>query len=278
MRLGGEIVSVDSRQLYRGLRVTSNAPTDEDLRGIPAHLVGIVDPGTRINVASFVAMARPVLDEIRGRGLTPVITAGTGLYLKALVDGLELGEPPPPAPVRAALEAEALADLPALVGRLRDLDPAAADVVDVDNPARVVRRMEMALARGAHGPGAPAASLVATIKVGLAVDRQVLYRRIEARADEMLSGGWRDEVEALIAAGIDPGAQAFTSIGLAELAAVARGDMALADARAVIVQRTRNYAKRQMTWFRADPGVRWIDVTALPLSDIVDRVVASVSS
>lgn len=275
-RAGGEIISVDSRQVFWGLEISSNAPTVADLKGVACHLVGVLDPTLRVNAARYLAIARPVLDDVLARGRLAVITAGTGLYLRALVDGLDLGDPPPPAEVRARLAAEARQDLPALVERLRDLDPAAAAAVDVYNPARVVRRMETALSQKTAGRAAAPAPVPA-IKVGLTAPRGVLYRWIEERTDRMLSRGWRDEVARLLASGVDLGAQAFTGIGLAELAASASGRMAIEDARAVILQRTRNYAKRQLTWFRGDPAVRWIDVTVQPVSDIVDEIVRSAS-
>jgi tRNA dimethylallyltransferase len=273
--LGGEILSIDSRQVFRGIEVVSNAPTAAELKGVACHLVGVLEPLGRVNAARYVALAQPILDRVRLDGRLPVLTAGTGLYLKALLEDLPLGGVTPDAEERARLEAWAADDLPGLLDELRRLEPGAAAAVDPHNPVRVVRQVELARARRATGAIAadlPSARPVAAIKVGLAAPREVLYRWIEARVDKMLERGWREEVEALLAQGIDPHREAFSGIGVAEMADVVLGRRNLADARSAIAQKTRNYAKRQMTWFRADPEIEWVDVTALTGSDIVERV------
>ena len=274
--LGGEIVSIDSRQVFRGIEVVSNAPTAAELKGVACHLVGVLEPLGRVNAARYVALAQPILDRVRLDGRLPVLTAGTGLYLKALLEDLPLGGVTPDAAERARLEAWAADDLAGLLDELRRLEPASAAAVDPHNPVRVVRQVELARARRAAATGAadqsPGARPVAAIKVGLAAPREVLYGWIEARVDKMLERGWREEVEALLAQGIDPHRQAFSGIGVAEMADVVLGQRRLADARGAIAQKTRNYAKRQMTWFRADPEIEWLDVTALTGSDIVERV------
>jgi tRNA dimethylallyltransferase len=270
--LSGEIISIDSRQVYRGVSITSNAPTRRQLRVVSCHLVGVVDPRVRINAAGYVQMARRALDDVRARGALPVLTAGTGLYLKALLEGLDLGGVPSDPELRARLQARARANLPALVRRLQALDPAGAKRTDLKNPVRVVRRMELALGRRSL----PTASQLPArrqkaVKIGLTAPRPVLYQWIEERFDQMLARGWRREVEALVTAGVDPRAQSFSGIGMAEMADCIEGRLALEEARAIIVRRTRNYAKRQLTWFRSDPEVRWYDVTVRSRSDIVEQ-------
>jgi tRNA dimethylallyltransferase len=271
--MGGEIISIDSRQVFRGIEVASNAPTVEDLGGIRCHLVGVLEPSEKVDAARYIKMARPVLAQVRIDGSLAVLTAGTGLYLKALLEDLPLGGMTPRPEERARLEARAASDLPALFAELERLDPKAAGAIDPKNPVRVVRALELVLGRAADASQAtPAPRPIPAIKVGLTAPRDVLYQWIDARVGGMLERGWREEVESLLAMGIDPRRQAFSGLGVAEMAEVVQGRMALDEARAVISTKTRNYAKRQLTWFRADPEIEWIDVTATGGSDIVDRV------
>jgi tRNA dimethylallyltransferase len=272
-RVGGEIVSIDSRQVYRGIEIAINAPTRHELGGVRCHLVSSLDPRTRVTAHLYQQMATAAIVDVRSRGAVPVLTAGTGMYLKALVEGLDLGGLTPDPAGRRNLETQAAADLRGLVSRLQALEPAAAARVDVHNARRVVRAMELAMARRAGSAEDASRTAVPAIKVGLEAPRVELYRRIESRTDHMLARGWRREVERLLARGIDPTAQAFSGIGVREMAEVVRGGMTVEDARGAIVQKTRNYAKRQLTWFRADPEVAWLDVTLQSASDIVERLV-----
>jgi tRNA dimethylallyltransferase len=272
-RAGGEIVSIDSRQVFRGLEICSNAPTPGELRGVRCHLVGCLEVGERIDAQRYVRMARPVVDALVLEGRQTVLTAGTGLYLKALLEGLDLGGHPADPALRAQLETQAVLDLSGLFRRLSALDPGAASRVDAANPGRVVRATELALRRQRGDVPAPAtATPLAAIKVGLTAPRAQLYEWIEARADRLLAKGWSGEIEALLDSGADLSRSAFSSIGAREMVAFVRGEMLLAALREAIVRRTRNYAKRQLTWYRADREVRWLDVTRYSGSDIVDAI------
>jgi tRNA dimethylallyltransferase len=270
---GGEIVSIDSRQAYRGLEICSNAPTAEELGGVLCHLVGCLEVGEKLDAARYVRMARPIVDGLLAKGRLALITAGTGLYLKALLEGLDLGGHAADPGLRAELEAQAASDLAGLHARLVALDPEAEGRVEPTNPVRVVRATELALRRS-RGDQAAAATWppMAALKVGLTAPRSRLYAWIEARTDCLLSRGWREEVEALLDSGADLSSTALSSIGVREMAANIEGRMSMEDVRASIVKRTRNYAKRQLTWFRADPEVRWLDVTAHSESDIVEHI------
>jgi tRNA dimethylallyltransferase len=269
---GGEIVSVDSRQVYRGLEICTNAPTAEELGGVRCHLVGCLAVGEKLDAARYVAMAMPVIDNLAGEGRRPILTAGTGLYLRALLEGLDLGGHPADPTIREGLEAAADHDLAGLHRRLVRLDPEAAARVEPTNPVRVVRATELALRRRRGDRAAAGLRPLAAIKVGLFAPRAQLYKWIEARTDRLLSRGWQAEVGALLDAGVDLSRTALTSIGLREMAAYIQGRESLASVRAVIIQRTRNYAKRQLTWFRRDPEVRWLDVTRYSQSDIVEPI------
>jgi tRNA dimethylallyltransferase len=273
---GGELISVDSRQLYRGVEIGSNAPTAAELRGVPAHLVGVLEVTEKVDARRFVVLAEAALAAVEQRAALPVLTAGTGLYLRALLDGYDLGGLPADPALRAELEAAAAGDLPALAERLRGADPQAR--VEPTNPVRVVRALELAILRRrgltpetARRPPRPA------VKVGLTAPREVRWAWIEARADAMLARGLVAEVERLLQAGVDPRAQALRGIGLAEVAGHLRGEISLEEARDRMVVNTRAYAKRQLTWFRADPEVRWFDAGAEERSDIVEVILEMLS-
>jgi len=273
-RIDGEIVSIDSRQVYRGLEICSNAPSAEELRGVRCHLVGVMEPGQKIDAAAYVAMARPIVESMALDSRTAVLTAGTGLYLKALLDGLDLGGHPADGVLRRGLEAQARSDLGALVDQLAEMEPETASRIDRANPVRVVRAIELAtIRRGKALPATLVGRPIVAVKIGLTAPRSLLYEWIDARVDHMLASGWLAEVRALGGSGATLSRAALSSIGVRELVEVAARRMAPEVARAAIAQRTRNYAKRQLTWFRADPEVHWLDVTRFSGSDIVEAIV-----
>jgi tRNA dimethylallyltransferase len=273
-RLGGEIVSFDSRQVYRGIEVSSNAPRIDELGGIPMHLVGVLAPHQDVTAASYVDMARQATAAIAPNRV-PILTAGTGMYLKAYLDGLDLGGMGAVAGLREQLEAEAARNLPGLARRLQDLSPDLAAQTDLRNPMRVVRRMELlwAAATAADGQGEkPDNRRVDAVKIGLQVPAAVVEGAILMRIDRMLNSGWREEVEALLKLLPAPSQQVMNSIGVAEMVAFLRGDIDATELRQQVMVRTRQYAKRQRTWFRGDPQVRWIDTGNKPASDIVGKI------
>jgi tRNA dimethylallyltransferase len=270
-RLGGEIISFDSRQVYRGVAVCSNAPETAELHGVPMHMVERLEPHEPLTAARYVAMARDATATI-APGRRQVLTAGTGMYLKAYLEDLDLGGMGAVPGLREQLEEDARRDLPALARRLEELSPELAAQTDLQNPVRVVRRMELlwaaAMAQDAGDQGPTGARRIDAVKVGLRVSAALLEERIVARIEEMLTRGWRSEVETLLHRLPAPAPQILKSIGVAEMAAHLRGEMDEAEMRAVVHLRTRQYAKRQRTWFRADPEVRWIEADR-PVSDIV---------
>jgi tRNA dimethylallyltransferase len=273
LRAGGEIVSIDSRQVYRGIEVASNAPGAAELRGVACHLVSVADPHHRMDAAAFLALARPVIEDLERRGVPSALTAGTGLCLKALLEGLDLGGHPGDLELRHDLQARVATDLAGLYRELQILDPGAAVHTEPSNPVRVIRSYELAVARQRRRvPSTIARPPLAATKIGLTAPRDVLYTWIEKRVDRMIAGGLPAEVERLLSAGVDPRSQAFRGIGVGEMARHLAGEVSLDEARATIIRNTRRYAKRQLTWFRADLGVRWFDVSEVPRSDIVDAM------
>ena len=272
-RTEGEIVSFDSRQLYRGIAVSSNAPVRADLGGVAVHLVGLLDPSEALTAARYVQLARAAVATIpAGRQL--LFTAGTGMYLKADLEDLNLGGMGAVSELRETFELEAARDLQALARRLTELSPGLAAQTDLNNPVRVVRRMELLVAAAFAEDSGDARERQPTeaLKVGLAVSPRLLEERISERIDRMLAFGWQAEVEALLRHRPAASTQVMTSIGVAEMAAHIRGEIDQPRLREMVRVRTRQYAKRQRTWFRGDPEVRWVDAGNRTASDIVETI------
>ena len=266
-RMGGEIVSADSRQVYRGMDIGTAKPTIEERARIPHHLVDIVDPGERYDVLRYQRDGRAALAGIRARGRVALVVGGTGLYVRALLDGLELASLPHDPEVRARLESE---DPATLHERLRAMDPNAASRVDPRNRRRLVRYLEVATIAGGPVPrvrGAPLAAL----RIGLRPPREVLVATIERRVRDMVAQGVLDEARSLVARGIDPRLPSMSAHGYVHWAALLRGEIDLETAIARTARDVRAYSRRQMTWFRRDAAIRWFDPTATdPLPEIVE--------
>ena len=262
--LGGEIVNADALQVYRGLDVGTAKPTPEERARVPHHLVDALEPTERWSAGEFARQARRAVAEIHGRGRPALVVGGSGFYLKALFEGLT---PLPRAQpeIRAELQRRAAAEGPeALHAELAAADPATAARLAAADRQRVVRALEVLAATGrplsewiAEQP-APARPLSA-LHVGLTLPRAILYDRIAVRVARMMERGWPAEVEALLERGVEPSAPAFQAIGYRQLVRHLRGELPLEAAVADIVQATRRFAKRQWTWFRREPQVRWFD-------------------
>jgi tRNA dimethylallyltransferase len=272
-RLPVEILVADSRQVYRGMDVGTAKPDAAARAAVPHHLLDLASPDEPFTVADWVERARALLPEVAARGRLPLLVGGTGLYVSALVDGHDYAGQPWAPEVRAQLTAELEADgLGALAARLEHLDPAAAARTDLRNPRRVLRALERAEAGGGGvTPRAePYGGRVALI--GLDRPRDVLYRRIEQRAAALFAGGLLDEVAALRAAGYGPELSPMTGHGYAEAHAVLGGTWDVSEAIAITARRTRQYAKRQLSWFRRDHRIVWLPAGDRPAHD--DAVVA----
>lgn len=260
-RLPIEVVSADSRQVYRGLDTATGKPTAAERAAVAHHLIDIVEPGDRYNAARFRRDALGAMADIRGRGRLPVVVGGTGLYIRALLRGLD---PAPPAdPIfRAELAAELAArGAPALHRRLADTAPEVAGRLHPHDAVRIVRALERARAGGsedrawAHAPADPR-----LLYVGLSLARARLRARLRARGEAMVRAGLADEVARLLAAGHSPSLPVLQGIGYRDFARVRRGEIDEAEALRRMVRDTVRYAKRQLTWFRREPELQWIDV------------------
>ena len=266
-RVAGEIVSADSRQVYRGMDVGTAKPTTEERARIPHHLIDVADPGERYDVLRYQRDGLAALDEIRTRGHAALVVGGTGLYVRALLDGLELASLPHDPAVRARLESE---DPSTLHERLRAVDPDAASRVDPRNRRRLVRYLEVATIAGGPVPRVRGTSMAA-LRIGLRPPREVLIASIEQRVREMVDAGVLEEARALVARGVDPRLPSMSAHGYVHWAAHLRGESDLKTAIALTARDVRAYSRRQMTWFRRDPAIRWFDPTATdPLEDILE--------
>jgi len=234
---------------------------------VPHHLIDVVDPGERYDVMRFQREARAALASIRAHGRIALVVGGTGLYVRALLDGLDLSALPHDPALRGELEHE---DPGTLYERLRAIDPDAAAQVDPRNVRRVARYLEVVTIAG--GPvSRRRAAPFAALRIGLRPPRDVLVSAIERRVRDMVAAGVLEEARGLIARGIDPRLPAMSAHGYVHWAAHLRGEVDLETAIARTARDVRAYARRQMTWFRRDPAIRWYDPTAEdPLEAIVE--------
>jgi tRNA dimethylallyltransferase len=275
-RLGAaELVNADSRQVIRGLTVGTCAPTPAELRGVPCHLLGVRDPGEPFTVAAWLRLARRAVADIHGRGAVPVVVGGTGFFVGALVDGLALADIEPDAATRERRFALAerpggLAELAAELGR-RDPDGAAG--IDLRNPRRVVRALEILDGRGSLAARGRTGVLPAT-QVALAVAPELHRRLVEERSRRLLGGGaLLAEVEEALARGVGRAALDAAGIGYREALAVLDGVCGVDDAVDLLVRRTLRYAKAQRTWFRRDPRIRWLQRDAGSVDGLAAEVI-----
>ena len=263
-RMPIEVVSADSRQVYRGMDIGTAKPTREERRAVAHHLVDVTDPDDRYHAARFAREARAAVDAIRARGRLPVVVGGTGLYIRALVRGLDPAPPADPA-FRRELSDLADEDAGALHARLAREAPAVARRLHPNDHVRIVRALELVRAGAAVGEAqrrwhdAPEA-VDDLLYVGLTLPREVLRTRLHARALAMIEGGLADEVQALLARGHDPSLPAMQGIGYREMVLVLRGEIDGAEALRRMQRDTTRYAKRQWTWFSREPDIQWLDV------------------
>jgi len=278
-RLGIEVVSADSRQVYRGMDVGTGKPTRVERAALPHHLLDLIEPDERYHAARFRREAIESIDLIRERGKLPVVVGGTGLYVRALLKGLDPAPPADPA-LRARMEALAAEmGVAALHARLAALDPDAARRLHPNDRVRIIRAIEKH-GRGSGGGGGWARAVPpwSVLLFGLRQERNALNRRLEERARGMLSGGMMEEVKRLLAAGYDDKTPGMAGIGYRQFAAVAKGRMTEAEALGLMVRDTRRYAKRQMTWFAREPDIRWLDVDEMGGPEgTAERVVKEIS-
>jgi len=277
--IGGEIVNADSRQVYRGMDIGTAKPTPEERARVPHHLLDVVAPGEPFSAGTFVRLADAAVADIRARGRVPLVVGGTGLYVRALVDGFWNGPPGAPG-LRTALagvaERRGPGELHRMLGRL---DPASATAIHPHDAYKAGRALEVTLLTGrpasalkaAHGfPGRHEA-----VWLGLTRPRAELYARIDRRVDQMLDAGWVEETRRLLQAGVDPSGPGMNAVGYREIVRHLRGEWGLGEAAAAIRKASRNYAKRQFTWFLKDARIHWLEAVGVPVRALVGRLLRS---
>ena len=254
-----EIISADSRQVYRGMDIGTAKVSAGERGGVPHHGLDLVEPDEPFSVADFVRHARPALAAIAGRGGLAILAGGTGLYLRAIARGLDADALPADPATRAEIEAEIVADgLPAVAARLAAVAPMLAAGIDRNNPRRVARTLEIATLRG-DGPLPEAVGYAGPVSwVGLGLDPVTHLRWISTRARAQFDAGLIDEARVLRER-FDPGLPAFSAIGYREAWAVIDGRLNLEAAIAEDARRNVAFVKRQRTWFKAEPGIEWLD-------------------
>jgi len=262
-RLGGEVVACDSTQLYRGFDIGTAKPSASECRGIPHHLIDVLGPREEATAGGYRQLALAVLHDLRVRRKLPILTVGTGLYLRALLEGLA-EVPQRSEELRARLRAAAEDHLPGHLHKiLKRLDPETASKIAPADEQKLIRAIEVCLLAGKpiselHREGRVPLEGWRALKIGLNPPRDQLIERIQARTDAMVERGWLEEVKSLLANGTSEDAKPFDFIGYRELRSVLQERISLAEAREAIQQATRRYAKRQLTWFRREQGVHWI--------------------
>ncbi|MBA7613898.1 tRNA dimethylallyltransferase [subsurface metagenome] len=275
LKLGGEIISVDSRQVYRGFVVGTGQPTPEEQAAVPHHLINILDPTEKITAGLYASLVYERIADIKARGRVPILCGGTGLYVRAIRLGLaSLGDSDPKLrrKILARIEDEGAE---AVYAAFAEIDPDYAATFHPHNVQRLARALEILETTGQppsrvrdwrRGEGGYTETPTITVEgagevtfelVGLERSRGELYSRINRRLLEMLDRGWLEEVRGLLEAGVSPEAHPMQGVGYWELARVVAGTLTLDEAGPIIQQRTRNFARRQLTWFRKEP-VRWV--------------------
>jgi tRNA dimethylallyltransferase len=266
--IGGEVISADSMAVYKGMDIGTAKPTQEEQSRAKFHLIDIVDPSEPFSVGQFQRLAQDAIDDVLKRNPPAIVVGGSGLYVRAAVDGLDISMPAANPQLRNKLAEEArIYGNEHVHRRLAEVDPVAAERIHPNNLKRVIRALEIYEATGTP----PSVLFEADAKrkprypnakwFGLTIDRKELYARIEQRVDAMIEAGLEDEVSRLLESGIDPSLPSMQGLGYKEIAGYLRGECSRDEAIALLKKNTRRFAKRQYTWFKADSRIVWVDVT-----------------
>ena len=273
LRSRGEVVNADSMQVYRGMDIGTAKPTLQQRRGVPHHVVDVLDITAPATVAEFQSIARTAIDDCLSREVTPVLVGGSALYVRAVLDRFDFPGTDPG--LRARLERElAAVGSSGLHERLAELDPSAAAAILPTNGRRIVRALEVVELTGRPFPASlpePEYAYDRVVQLGLDVPREVLDRRIADRVDRMWHAGFVEEVRALEATGLRDARTASRALGYAQILGFLAGEYDEAEARARTVQATRRFARRQDSWFRKDRRIGWLRYDA---EDLVEEALA----
>jgi tRNA dimethylallyltransferase len=280
--LGGEIISADSRQIYRGMDIGTAKATPEQRARVPHHLLDVVDPDQVLTLAEYQRMAYDAITDVQARGLLPMLVGGTGQYVRAVTQGWRIPEVPPDPALRAALEAEvSAAGAEVLHARLAALDPRAAARIDHRNVRRVIRALEVCLLTdrpiSEQQDKAPPPWRAAWL--GVTRRRPELYARIDARVGRMIADGLVEEVRGLAQAGYGWDLPSMTGLGYRQIGQTLRGEIDLEAAIALIKKGTRRFVQQQYNWFPLDdPAIRWFDPGAVSVDEVLAMLAGLESS
>jgi len=276
-RLDGEIISVDSMQVYRGMVIGTAKPLPADRARVPHHLIDVMEMTESFDAAQFVQLARRAVADIQSRGRVPILCGGTGLYFKAFLEGLDEA-PPADDTLRVLLKATPLAEL---LRELAERDPATYERIDRQNPRRVIRAIEVIRLTGkpfsaqrANRDHAPRTTHHAAKCLGFARSPADLQQRISARVDAMFRQGWVAETEQLLQRGLAQNETAMQALGYRQIVEHLRGERSLAETIELVKLRTRQFAKRQMTWFRRQLQLTWINLEPQSSAEAVAESIA----
>lgn len=273
---GGEIINADAMQFYRGMDIGTAKITPAETRGVPHHLLDVLDVTQDASVSEFQQQARELIADMRSRGVQPILVGGSGLYVRAATDVMNFPgtDPSLRSRLERIAELDGTRDLHAL---LTELDPEAGAKIKIEDTRRIVRALEVIALTGetftSHLPEYTYA--MPTVQIGLRMNRADLRERISTRVHRMIDDGWVDEVRALITAGIEESTTAAAAIGYRQLIAYVRGTMTLDEATQQTIIRTGQFAKRQETWFKRDPRIHWLDADSPELFEQAVSIIDS---
>jgi tRNA dimethylallyltransferase len=267
-QLDGEIVSCDSMQVYKYMDIGTAKPGVIERKTVPHHLIDVVTPDEDFNVARFQELAKAAISDIASRGRIPVLVGGTGLYIKAITDGFLFPWEGASPEIRESLEKQAVQEgQDALYARLEEVDPQAAKKIHHNDTRRIIRALEVYITTGRpiselwqEGRRKKRARFDRLVMVGLVRERQKLYERIDKRCDKMIELGLVEETRRLLEQGYKRTLTSGQALGYKEIVRHLKGECSLEEAVELIKRDTRRYAKRQLTWFRADPRIEWLDI------------------
>ena len=268
-RLGGEIISADAIQVYKGLDIGTAKPSSRELREVRHYLVDILEPDQRFSAGEFTRLALGAIQEIRGRGRVPIVVGGTGLYIRALLKGL-LQLPPRDEVLRERMEELCeRKSLPYMRRILKRIDPESFCRIGENDRQRILRALEIYFTTqktmSQHlKENSFAEDRLLAIKIGLILPREVLYRKINERVERMLACGWIEEVEELLQKGYSPQCHALKALGYREVIGYLKGEYPLERLKELIQRNTRRYAKRQLTWLKKEEGLNWFSMEKNP--------------
>lgn len=275
-KYGGEVVSCDSMQIYKKMNIGTAKPTEEEMQGVPHHLIDFLEPGTDYSVSDYVADAERCVKDLESRKVLPVFCGGTGLYIDSFLSGMKFSEFENNPDVRKRLELEFVSDgIDGIYNRLSKADPEMADAVDIHNTKRVIRALEVYETTGItmsewNRRSKENADKKDCLTIGLDYeDRQILYDRIDMRVDLMLESGLLEETKKLIDDGLLTTKTASQAIAYKELMPYFDGTDSLENCVEILKRSSRRYAKRQLTWFRRNKNIKWIFKDGLEYGEIL---------